>query len=521
MRDQLEEYAVDADKTSRTLSSYKSNISACGEWIADATDQPLAIDRMMLRSADAQKMKTSSGFWDGVAFEIKRFFYSYIVDYTKIGNTSNDAGTLTLWVGSGRDQAGAIKQLLEESFTPATGVKVNLQLVDMGTLLQAVMSGQGPDAAFQVGEATNSLTYGQRYGQMSVDLPVNYGLRGAVADLRMFEDFEAVSNRFAESALTSMEFGGAAYALPETQSFPVMFYRKDILAELNLALPQTWEDVEKAIAVMARNQMVFGLAPSEQTFATFLFQCGGSYYNADATASALSEPAAIRAFKAYCEYFTDYRLDKELGSGATGGGLSQRFRTGEAPIAIADFGLYNELQVSAPELRGLWGIGLVPGTEVEGRIDRSVACGGTSCIILNASKNKSEAWELLKWWTSKETQTRYARQMESLMGAAARVPASNLEAFDSLPWPAKDLITLNEQREFAKGIQQAPGGYITYRNVNNAFFLATVGISSPIGGVDGNKTLSTPEEALTDKVILIDEEIAYKRMEFNLDSATS
>ncbi|GHV41210.1 ABC transporter substrate-binding protein [Clostridia bacterium] len=521
LRDQLMSYAKEVDRISRNIDEFKTNISACGTWVNEAVDQPLQIDRFLVRPSGTEKLNTKSGFFANLIFELQRLFYSYIIDYTQVGNVAEDNGeALTVWIGSGRDQAGVVKQLIEEDFTSETGIAVNLQLVDLGTLLQAVMAGQGPDAAFQVGEVTTSLTYGQRYGQMSGEMPVNYGLRGAVLDLRQFADFEQIRARFAESAMISNEFGGKTYALPETQSFPVMFYRKDILTELGLSLPDTWSDAEKTIAVLARSQMTLGLSPGEQLFATFLYQHGGEYYNESMSASALNSPQAIEAFKAYCEYFTDYKLDKEIAAaGATSGsGMSQRFRLGEAPIIIADFGLYNELQISAPDLRGLWGMAVVPGvTREDGTIDRSVAAGGNSCVILSGTKQADAAWELLKWWTGTEAQTRYGKLMEGLLGAAARVATANLEAFAALPWPVNDYNVITAQREYAKGIPQAPGGYITYRNVNNAFFLATTGATAVAGSLSKGNVLMNPEEALTDKVTLIDDEIKYKRAEFGLD----
>ena len=57
--------------------------------------------------------------------------------------------------------------------------------------------------------------------------------------------------RFSDASMTAFTFDGATYALPETITFPVMFYRKDILAELGLDIPATWDDVKVAMTVLA------------------------------------------------------------------------------------------------------------------------------------------------------------------------------------------------------------------------------------------------------------------------------
>lgn len=156
------------------------------------------------------------------------------------------------------------------------GINVNVQLVDMNTLLRAELAGEGPDVAIQVANTNGIAGAVLNTGN---DTPVNYGLRNAVLDLTQFEDFDSVSGRFYDSALTAFGFEGSVYALPETQTFPVMFYRKDILAELGMEIPQTWDEVKVTMSVLAKNQMEFGMLPTEQVYAMLLYQNGGEYYN--------------------------------------------------------------------------------------------------------------------------------------------------------------------------------------------------------------------------------------------------
>ena len=48
-------------------------------------------------------------------------------------NTAKNQRSITVWIGSGRDQANTIKAMIDETFTPETGINVNLKLVNMGT----------------------------------------------------------------------------------------------------------------------------------------------------------------------------------------------------------------------------------------------------------------------------------------------------------------------------------------------------------------------------------------------------
>jgi ABC-type glycerol-3-phosphate transport system substrate-binding protein len=495
MRDQLNILIKDVEKFTKLVGSYKINVTALGTWITQVIVQPLQLDTIYIYSPDKKMPKEKDSFWDKVVHEAKSLFNSFIIDYNKVGNVTEDnekTKSITLWVGTGRDQANTIKGLIDETFTKETGIGVNVMLVDMGTLLQATLAGQGPDVAIQVAN----------------DIPMNYGLRNAVADLSQFADLNEVKERFYESAMVPFEFDGHTYALPETETFPMMFYRKDILKELNLSVPETWDDMKVAMSVLSKNQMELGMLSTnispqlaEQVFAMLLYQNGGEYYNADTTRSALDSDEAINAFKEYTEFYTDYKLDRETS-------VENRFRTGECPIIVADYTVYNTLQVSAPDIKGLWGFTRVPGTVKEdGSVDHTVSSTGLGCVMMESAKDKDAAWEFMKWWTSADVQTLYGRELEGLMGAAARYPTANIEAFAELPWPTDDFEALKEQFKSAKGIPQVPGGYYSWRNVNNAFYKVVVEDSM------------APREALMEYVRYINDEIDNKRKEFGLPLA--
>ena len=502
MRDQLDDLIADGEYFVRVIGTYKINVRACGNWVTQVIDQPLAVDRINIYSSDVDIKYGNTSFFSKAGYECRRLFYSFIIDYNQIGNVSEDGGdspTITLWIGSGRDQANVIKSMIDESFTNEYGINVNVQLVDMSTLLRAELAGEGPDVAIQVANTSGLAGAVLNTGN---DTPVNYGIRNAVIDLSRFDDLDEVLTRFSDASMTAFQFDGATYALPETITFPVMFYRKDILAELGMEVPQTWAEVKVAMTVLAKNQMEFGMLPSEQVFAMLLYQNGGEYYSENGDKSMLDSDIAVNTFKEYCEYYTDFKLDKETS-------VEERFRTGECPIIIADYTVYNNLVVSAPDIAGLWDFVPVPGTVREdGSIDRSTGCTGLASIIMADTQYPEACWEFLKWWTSADIQTQYGREMESLMGSAARVPTANLEAFANMPWPIDDYEALLEAFDWVKGIPQVPGGYYSWRNVNNAFYTVTTETDT-----------ASPREELMDKVIYINAEINYKRQELGLPIA--
>lgn len=504
MRDQLDDLIEDGEYFVRVIGAYKVNVRALGTWITSVISQPLQIDRINIYSPDVKVKYNKSGFFSQAGYEVQRLFYSFVIDYNNIGSVAEggvgqqkDNAALTLWIGSGRDQANVIKALVDDTFTSKTGISVNVQLVDMNTLLKATLVGEGPDVAIQVAN-TNGVAGAVLY--TGNDTPVNYGIRNAVLDLTQFEDCKEVLDRFPAAANTQFTYDGAVYALPETITYPVMFYRKDILKEIGMEVPETWDDVKVAMTVLAKNQMEFGMLANEQIFASLLYQNGGQYYNEDGSASTLDSDIAVSTFKDFCEYYTDYKLDKETS-------VEERFRTGECPIIISDYTTYNNFAVSAPDIAGLWSFTQIPGTlQEDGSVDHSVASTGLASMIMADTKYPDASWEFIKWWTSADTQTQYGREMESLMGSAARVPTANYEAFLNMPWPVDDFEALKEAMESAEGIPQVPGGYYSWRNVYNAFYEVVT-----------NTDTALPREELMDKVIYINAEIDYKREELELD----
>ena len=483
--DQLAEMINDVEIIPGKLDSFKINIGGLGTWITQAVNQPLLMDKIFVYSPGETLPKQNTGFFDKLVHEIKMLFYSFFRDYDQLGGEQTDkTNQVTVWVGTGRDQANTIKSLLEEKEHGSETFSVNLMLAKTDTLLSAALAGQGPDVAMQLGN----------------DLPMNYGMRDAVLDLSQFSDFEQVSERFRESAFEAFTFEGKMFALPETQTFNMLFYRKDILAKLNIGIPKTWNDIKNILPVLNKNYLDFGLSssPPETSYGMFLYQNGGDFYMKDGIASALDSDIAINAFRQWTSYYTEYGFEREFD-------FVNRFRTGEMPIGVADYTVYNTLQVSAPEITGLWGIGAVPGIQKEnGTIDNTVPGTGSAVVIMNSAKNKNAAWGFLKWWTNATVQSRYGREMENLMGASARYPTANIEALNSLPWPTEDYDALSVQFENVRGIPQVPGGYFTSRHLNNAFY--TVTVNAKIG----------PREALADHVRYINDEINNKRKEFGL-----
>lgn len=486
---QMKEFVDDAAEIPKQLSTYKTNIGSFGTWINDANYTPLELDYISLSSPDKEPDEAQVGFFTSFGYSFNRFISSFVVDYNAIGTmdleVKKDEQPITVWINSGRDQYQQLRALINNNYTQQTQHQVNLKLVSQAAVLGAVVAGIGPDVLLN-----------QAQGE-----PVNYALRNAVEPLDDYDGFDEVVQRFSPEAMIPYKLNNGkktkTYALPETQTFTMLFYRKDVLAQLGLGIPNTWDQVIQVMTTLNKNNMEFGLPQSLGMFYSMLKQYGGQMYTSDGKSTDLKTTAATKAFKLWTNFFVNYGSPLSYD-------FKNRFRTGEMPLGIEAYTLYNTLAVSAPEIRGLWGFTSLPGiVQADGTIDRTCDLGTSCCIMLKDNSNKELSWEFMKWWTNAETQKLYGKRMECVLGLSARYNPANQEAFSHLPWSDTEISAINTQLESAAALPEIPGSYFLTRHISNAF----------------RKVVYNSKDArdtLFDYSNVIDSEITKKRSEFNL-----
>jgi ABC-type glycerol-3-phosphate transport system substrate-binding protein len=430
----------------------------------DMKQMPLSLDEIRFTAPEqAGSIGEESWWqmlWQKIKFVVESFFASFTTDYNNVSEESSEA-ELKLWVNWGRDQTQVLNSMIQESFTAETGIKVNVQTTD-ATVIQGMLTDNAPDIALHV----------------SRSMPVNYAMRGAAYDLTQFEDYEEVITRFAEGSTIPYQYNGGTYALPDTQSFYIMYYREDILESIGVEVPTTWEEFIEATAIIQRNNMNVYLPYTKlattalvntgvgglNIYSTLLSQNGVDVYNEELNRNNLDSSEAVEIFNWWTDMYTKYSLEAEQD-------FYNRFRVGVTPLGISNYTVYTTLDQTAPEIEGKWGIALIPGVEQEdGSINRSSSGSGTGAIILNDSEHKEEAWEFLKWWTREDVQLRYSRNVESLIGPVGRIATATVDAFSSLSWKSGDRDILMQQWEQVVEVPEVPGSYYLARAVDQAFW---------------------------------------------------
>lgn len=502
---QLERFVEKPQKITLEFTAFKDNITALGTAALNLSETKLDVDYLQITGANVTPANEKTNFFKSAWHEIRSFVASFFVDYNAVGDvyTGGDAkDAVTVWVLTGRDQGTILKSMIDDGFTPETGVKVNVKIVGADALLNAVLAGRGPDVVLSVG----------------ADQPVNYALRGAAEDITQFPDYKEVLSHYSPSSYEQISLDGHIYGVPEQQTFNVLFYRKDVLEELDLEVPNTWQEVIEMLPTIQGNNLSIALPsaagssssagatttvasnqPDLSLYFTLLFQYGGDMYNKEGTKTAVDTEAGISAFDDTVRFFNDYGIPVFFD-------FVSRFRSGEMPIGIMPYSMYNTLMVSAPEIRGLWDFTLIPGTEKpDGTIDRSCFITGnaTMMIATDDEQKKQNSWQFMKWWANADTQVRFGREIEALLGASARYNTANRDAFSRLSWSVEDIEVLGAQWDQTVGIREVPGGYFTGRHIANAVRKCI------------NEKADT-RETIIDYSIKIDEEITKKRNEFGM-----
>jgi ABC-type glycerol-3-phosphate transport system substrate-binding protein len=496
---QLDDFIKKPREIHKNLTTYNGNISSLGTLIILLNSQPLEIDYFVIHEPGLILPPARAGMFGNFWYSFLAFIATFSTDYSQVGKTTQGDGnqSIEVWLSVGKDQANVLRRLIDESFTPQYGIQVDLKLVNAAVLLPATLAKVGPDVAMGQGNT----------------IPINYAMRNAAYDLTNFDDFDEVITQFKESAMVPYHYEGGYYALPEQQIFLMMFYRRDIFEDLGLTPPNTWDDVISLIPDLQKYNLEFFLPvpvtvgtiadlPPNPIYASMFFQNDGEFYINGGKESGFNEGLGPMVFERWTQFYTDYSFPVEAN-------FVNRFRSGQMPIGISYYNTYNILSVFAPEIRGRWDFLPIPGTIAydesnQPYIRRETVSTGTGVMIMDQAKNKPDAWEFLKWWVSTDTQVQFGREMEGILGAAARYPTANVEAMSRLPWTVSEYQRLEAQWNWVKGIPEVPGGYMTGRHLDNAFRLVL-------------EDSSNPRETIYDFVQIINEEIAKKRREFGLE----
>ncbi len=560
------------DEIAANLSNLKTYLGTLGTWINDSKQGAVTIDSMGIVPVETEEKlpKAKAGFFRSLWFEICSFIYSFFTNYDQMGLTKvpeKGKEAVSVWFAAGRDQSQIWRSMVDsdDGFTNTYNTAVELKLVTSGTLLPSILSGNGPDVYMGLSSADvinyairsavigisgndnknlsedenvifRSYVYengagdkvfveqtpaGPVYRKQSGDKFVVMNAAEAQTFSANIDSYKLVSlpyhvitgeENFAPAAVSTLELLEVYYGVPNTMNFAMMFYRMDVLAQLGLEVPESWNELISMLSELQTKNMSIGVSYiSALDF--MMYQMGGNMWKyTDASVYDpiyagskidLDSPIAIEAFEFVCRLYTDYSLPVSYDA-------ANRFRTGEMPIVIGSYeAIYNTLVVYATEIEGRWEFCPLPGSKNEFEEDGfnydSLATVSAT-VILNGCDDLLTAWQFVQWQTSASVQAEYGNRIVALIGPAAKYETANVQAINDLSWTAREKAAIKDQMANLNAIKNYPGSYIYSRYMKFAF-------------LDAYNNGADPYEAMMSYIPAINAEIERKRQEFDLPVA--
>jgi multiple sugar transport system substrate-binding protein len=318
--------------------------------------------------------------------------------------------TVRLWImPNGPDPKNDIDKLLEP-FTAKTGIKVDTEVVgwdvQQDRIRNAAVSGEGPDIT-QAG---------------TTQVPFFAALQG----------FEDLSDRvediggeaaYPEGVWTTTQMAGqdGIWAVPWFTEARAIYYRKDVLKKAGVAEEGAFADWDAMTATLqAIKDKVPGIepfgSPGKKAFdlvhhvMPFVWDAGGAELTEDNTKSAIDSPEAAEGVSYFADLLQKGMYDKSQLQ-RDGTQVENQFKGGRIAVWIGGPWTYASVSRTddknwVPEARK--NVGIAPMPAAPGGDQGYTFVGGSNLMMFKSAKNKDAAWEVMKFMSTDDFQTKYA-----------------------------------------------------------------------------------------------------------------
>lgn len=259
--------------------------------------------------------------------------------------STSSTTSITVWT---MEDSKAFTSLVA-NFTKQTGIKVNVEAIPWGNvndkLTTAVASGNGPDVV-QVGLSL---------------LPTFVGA-GALMNIKPYLQKHPglqSANYLPGVAANKINPANKVLSVPWVSDVRILFYRKDILSQAGISSPpKTWAEFYKdATKLAGRGSNQYGLYIPQWDSALpveLTWQAGGSVQDKHGLVT-----FNTKAFKRAADFYISFYKSKLVPT-ASDFDQTQGFVSGASPMVISGPYLAGAIDGAAPELKGKWGVAMLP-----------------------------------------------------------------------------------------------------------------------------------------------------------------
>jgi len=253
------------------------------------------------------------------------------------------------------------------------------------------------------------------------------GKMGALVELDDYFYTWEDSDQFYEGIIEGCKWNGKLYGIPVATDFRLIYYNKVLFEEAGVNPPETWEELLEVAKVLTKDidgdgeidqwGYAFHTGPGGSTnarFMTMLWGLGGRYFDDANRKVVVNGSAGIKVLQYYYDAIHVYKVaPAELLSGS-----ELELMLAEGRLAMFQGGTWEisgfKEVLGKEDITDIVGVTIMPRWEkgVEGLTLRPHAnyAGGWRWTITKQSKYKEEAWEVIKYISSKEVLLDYCKE---------------------------------------------------------------------------------------------------------------
>jgi multiple sugar transport system substrate-binding protein len=252
--------------------------------------------------------------------------------------------------------------------------------------------------------------------------------------------------------LALMEDGGRYYALPGDFMAMVLFYNKNLYKEAGLdpdKPPRTWDEFLEYAKKLTRDRdgdgqidtwgfgTIGAISPGfELRFTPVLFSHGGDYLTPDNKCSALNTPEAKEAFKFFVELATVHEVIPPGITAQNPGTVREQMANEQIAMLLGSGWTPPIVDTNNPDLGAFEVLEAAPVPVKAGLEPEFTTTAWISAWMINRNtRHPEEAWELLKFITSKEMEEKWfrdARVLSSRRDVSGGLEDRGVKGYDEL-----------------------------------------------------------------------------------------
>ena len=297
-------------------------------------------------------------------------------------------------------------KLRDDEFTELTGIETEWTFIPFGSL-QEKLSAEGVAG----GGTYDVVNYLDTWGP-----PNNYWLK-PIDDL-MAEDGISM-DRYPAAFARSAQFEGKTMGFPLRAHAQLMFYRKDILDQIGMEPPETWDDVV-AIGKKIKDEgleieplaMYYNNDGNRQNlfiWLNYLWGAGSDIFDEN-TCPVWADDAGIQATKDYVGLLTEHGVANPSSTSFNEADARQSFQQGNSAMMPVWWWAYSPMTNPEQSTLTKEQVGF---TSVPTYGDKKVTYAISMPFSISTYSDKQEAaWEFMKWLSNPELEKKNATERE-------------------------------------------------------------------------------------------------------------